>query len=199
MGWLYMKGLDGLGTPRAYLDNQFTYVRDTHRVTVLASALVGMRTYYAAVERVETSGDRIVFAVVCLVNYNPRAADGYSFGYKDMDETVGPYESDCPEDILDLLTDTDRDYALQWRARCRARIAQRKSRAARPTPKPGQTVIFDPPLALSNGRTVSRFEVVKNPRGGKPLFRDAETEDLVRISNVKTRGYRLINPVARTA
>jgi hypothetical protein len=197
MGWLYMQGLGGFDTPRAYLDNQFTYVRETHRLAVLASALVGLRTYYAAIERTETTGDCIVFGVVCLVNYNPRAVDGYTFGYKDMDETAGPHQSDCPAQILDLLTPTDHDYALQWRGRCRARLGERQLLAARPTPRPGQTVIFDPPLCLSNGRTVSRFEVVKHPQSGPPLYRDAETRELVRIAKVKARSYRLINPVVR--
>ncbi|WP_028245434.1 DUF6927 domain-containing protein [Pseudoclavibacter soli] len=36
-----------------------------------------------------------------------------------MDETSGPYQSECPTRILDLLTDTDDEQARQWRARCR--------------------------------------------------------------------------------
>ena len=41
MGWLFMQSLGAFDTPRAYLDNQFTYQRDTHRLTVLASGMVG--------------------------------------------------------------------------------------------------------------------------------------------------------------
>ena len=40
MGWLFMRDMGGYATPRSYLDNQFTYQRDTHRLTVLASAMV---------------------------------------------------------------------------------------------------------------------------------------------------------------
>ena len=50
MGWLYMRSLAGHATPKAYLDAQFTYDRDTGGSRVLASSLVGRRTYYAAVE-----------------------------------------------------------------------------------------------------------------------------------------------------
>ena len=50
MGWLYMRSLEGHATPKAYLDAQFTYARDTGRSRVLASSLVGRRTHYAAVE-----------------------------------------------------------------------------------------------------------------------------------------------------
>ena len=59
MGWLFMRDLGGYATPRSYLDNQFTYARDDHRLTVLASSMVGS-TYYAACERIESSGARAV-------------------------------------------------------------------------------------------------------------------------------------------
>lgn len=195
MGWLFMTGLDGYSSPRSYLDNQFTYQSEHHRSTVLASALVQMSTYYAAVEHVKPDGYSLVFAAVCLVKYNPKAADGYIFGYKDMDETMGPCEAECPKDILDLLTPTDRPHAVAWRARCRALIEARRAQGARPLPKPGQTIIFDEPLSLSNGETVDRFTVVagRGPRAGV-LYAIPGSGALVRISNVRRRAYRLINP-----
>ena len=70
MGWLFMRDMGGHAAPRAYLDNQFTYKRDDHRLTVLASSMVGT-TYYAACERVERTDDRQVFDVVCLTKHNP--------------------------------------------------------------------------------------------------------------------------------
>src|SRR3546814_10018533 len=83
MGWLSMCSLGGFDSPRAYLDDQFTYVREDHRLTVLKSTVVGKNVYYAACERVAVAdGARIVFAVVCLVRYTPRARDGYIFAYK---------------------------------------------------------------------------------------------------------------------
>jgi hypothetical protein len=57
---------------------------------VLRSALVGMRVYYAAVEQVRiATGAREVWAAICLVRYNPRDRQGYIFGYKDMEESMG--------------------------------------------------------------------------------------------------------------
>jgi hypothetical protein len=47
MGWLFMRDMGGYVTPRSYLDNQFTYAHADHRLTVLASSMVGS-TYYAA-------------------------------------------------------------------------------------------------------------------------------------------------------
>ena len=122
MGWLYMRSLAGYATPKAYLDAQFTYDRDTGSSRVLASSLVGRRTYYAAVEWVPAaSGEREVWGLVCLVRYNPRDREGLVFGYKDMSESMGPCESECPARILDLLTATQNTYAL---ARQRSRQAR---------------------------------------------------------------------------
>jgi hypothetical protein len=102
---------------------------------VLRSELVGDRVYYAAVEQtISDTGAHEVFALICLVAYDPRDSEGYIFGYKDMTERMGPYESNCPVAILDLLTPTDRPYALQWRARCRAN-ASGGAEAAATTPR----------------------------------------------------------------
>ena len=85
MGWLYMQSLKGHSGPRQYLDAQFTFERPEATSKVLRSALVGMRVYYAAVEQIRiASGEREVWALICLVRYNPRDPEGYIFGYKDM-------------------------------------------------------------------------------------------------------------------
>lgn len=196
MGWLYMQSLSGHSGPRQYLDAQFTFVRPELTSKVLRSALVGMRVYYAAIEHVRhEKNERIVFAAVCLVRYNPRDREGYIFGYKDMDETVGPNEADCPKAILDLLTPTEYPYAQAWRARCRDNLAARRALASKPSPRPGQTIVFDQPLSFSNGCKLDRFEVVANPRSHRTvLFRAADIGGLYRITNVKKHSYRLIDP-----
>lgn len=198
MGWLFMRDCGRFDGPRAYLDDQLTYVRDDHRLRVLRSALVAMRTYYAACERVTADGERSIFAVVCLVRYNRRAADGYMFGYKDMDEQMGPCEAACPAAILDLLTPTENAHATEWRARCRAAIAARAVQCARPKPRPGQTIIFDTPLSFGDGIDRSRFEVVAYARSHRSVrFRDPVTGAYCRIPNVKRYAYKLIDPVQR--
>lgn len=193
MGWLFMRDLGGHSTARAYLDNQFTYARDNHRLTVLASLMVGS-TYYAAAERVENSGERQVFAIVCLTKTSTGARDGCTFGYKDMTEHMGPCESECPASILDELTDTDSQYAQAWRDRCRANLVQRRLQNAKPTPRAGQTIVFEEPMRFGDGQERTRFEVVPNPKGRTPLFRDPVTRSICRIPAFKTRSYRLINP-----
>ena len=198
MGWLFMRDLGGHSTARAYLDNQFTYAREDHRLTVLASSMVGS-TYYAAAERVEVSGGRQVFAIVCLTKSSTGASDGCTFGYKDMTEHMGPCESECPASILAELTETDSAYAEAWRARCKANLAQRKLQNAKPTPRPGQIIVFDEPMRFSDGQERTRFEVVLNPKGRTPLFRDPATRSICRIPTFRKRSYRLINPAVTPA
>ena len=160
MGWLFMQSLKGHAGPRAYLDAQFTFKRETVRCRVLRSALVSMRTYYAAVETVTPDRGRRVCAIVCLVKYNPRDPEGYVFGYKDMDETMGPHASACPPAILDVLTPTDNAYVLAWRERCRAAAARR---TATPKLRAGAIVVFSEPIAFSDGARFDRMTVVIHP------------------------------------
>ena len=108
---------------KAEMDRLYNWEDETKTVKVLKSALYGA-TYYAAVEVTEKeTGKRYVTAAVDLTS----SGDGwYNFGYKAMGETMGPYQYDCPKGILDLLTPTENEYALQWRERCRANL-KRKS------------------------------------------------------------------------
>lgn len=66
---------------------------------------------YAAVNKKNGTG---VFAYVGLTR-----KEGKEFYLKDMDETCGPLESECPKAILNLLTPTEDTYANNWRERCR--------------------------------------------------------------------------------
>jgi len=108
---------------------------------------------------------------------------------------MGPYECECPTSILDLLTPTDAPYAQQWRARCYESAAARRARAAKPKPRVGQVIVFDEPLAFSDGQSFERLEVVANPRSHRTvLFRATGSGGLYRIPNIKSRTYRLLEP-----
>ena len=189
MGWLYMQSLGRHSGPRAYLDDQFTSETETVRSTVLRSALVKMRTYYAAVEQIRSDKPREVFAVVCLVRYNPRDAQGYIFGYKDQTEHVGPCEAECPAAILDLLTPTDAEYAAKWRERCRAAIA---TRAKSPRLRNGWTLVFDEPITFADGTSHARLEVVIDPYRPRAVrFRPPGGYGRYRIGNLDRRRYEI--------
>jgi len=168
MGWLTMPraAMGGHTTPKAYLDAQFTYEcavtgkSDLAGYRVLASACPANRTWYGAVEQYDEAGRRVrVIAAICLVRWNPRARDGHVFGYKDMDETAGPSEAACPQQILDLLTSTDDPYALDWRRRCHQRLRLR----ARELPD-NALIRFQEPMQFTDGSAHAEFRVRRDGR-----------------------------------
>ena len=97
--------------------------------TPLKISAVG-RVVYVAVERVKPNGERNIHAEIFLTSTDSK--DYFNFSYKDMDETCGPFECDCPASILNLLTPTDNEYAKEWRRRCRENIDDKKIKAKNP-------------------------------------------------------------------
>lgn len=87
--------------------------------TLLKDAMVGS-VWYGAVKLTATGE---VFGMVMLTSERDR----YWFGYKEMDETMGPCCYDCPESILKLLSPTDSKYANEWRQKCHERHEQKKA------------------------------------------------------------------------
>lgn len=130
MGWLCY---DINTNPKVEMDRVYNWdSKDengnlTKKVSVLRSCVKGSH-YYAAV-KVENfiNNTEQITAVCCLTYYNPRVKKDYNFGYKSMDETMGPFMYSCPETILNLLTPTDNKCALEWREACRREINKRKT------------------------------------------------------------------------
>lgn len=125
---------------KAECDAYFMEGLNAGHFKVEKSVLIGS-TYYAAVRTLlrhvgtDEQGNSIyqpvpkqeqkVWAVVFLTSTNMR--DFYNFSYKDMDETCGPGQVDCPVSILNLLTPTEHEVARQWRGQCREYAEQTKA------------------------------------------------------------------------
>lgn len=117
---------------KAECDAYFLEGLNAGHFEVLKSAMVGS-VYYAAVRGLKQCEDNgniyaetPVFAVVFLTSTDSK--DYFNFSYKDMSETMGPYQSDCPKSILDLLSPTDNEFANAWRQRCRDNLAKKKDK-----------------------------------------------------------------------
>ena len=74
------------------------------QLTTLAAARVCNTVYIAVQSTEKKSSSTFVFAAVILISNTKK----HGFGYKDMDETIGPCQSDCPERIIRLLTPISR-------------------------------------------------------------------------------------------
>lgn len=125
-----------------WIDNDQKTGKLLRRGEVLKSAMVGS-THYAAVRITkyatnETPESSIVYAAVTLTSVNNK--DYYNFGYKPMSEDMGPHRYECPKSILDLLSPTDNEYALDWRENCRRNIEEKKN-PDRPTNLPIGSII----------------------------------------------------------
>jgi hypothetical protein len=149
---------------RGQSDRQFFQDLMGTRYTILECATMHARTedgaFYAAVQTNEGPEQGQVWAFVALVYWT----FGYhNFGYKDMEETMGPNAAECPARILDLLTPLgecskphphrEHDYcgtcaAREWRADCR-KVADARARAAKV--QPGQVIKFAKPITFASG------------------------------------------------
>jgi len=162
MGWLTGIPLPHGRSVTKEIDALITHSSDgAYTQRVLRSALVAMSEYYAAVECINAYGHRQVWAAMFLVEVK-RDRFGKTWGYKDMDESMGPAYTRCPLAILDLLTEPLNDQAAIWRACCRDHHARR----ARITGlKPGMRIRLAAPMRFSNGRDLDVFDIVRGLNG----------------------------------
>lgn len=184
MGWTFTRRHDGM-TDAAFFAAEFP------SITFLDSAKVGS-TFYAKCTRTTASGERPVFAVVILTKNDSRAADGYNFGYKEMDETMGPCECAAPLRLLDGLTEPDGEYARNWRERVRA---YHRDRAAfqKAKPRPGQVIELKEPVRFNDGETAQRFTVTTIQRRGKNrTYYQRADGTLCRIAGLQRIGFSVV-------
>lgn len=209
MGWLSMplSSMHPHKTPKEYLDAQFTFEHpydaegkrieagpahplpdgaSTRGLRVIASSCLRNKVWYAAIAHVENGKIGTVFAAVVLVRWNPRASDGYVFAYKDIDETAGPFECECPERILRLLDPTDNHSALVWRRRC-IRNLMRGSRKL----EDGMQIRLPSKIRFTDGYEGDVFFIRK--RGRKiTLALTADGPPCYQISNLARREFTII-------
>ena len=75
---------------------------------------------YMAVEKTENDS-KVVFAVVFRIRNLKN-----EFVYKDMDETMCPFDTDAPISLIKKLTKTDNDLANEWRNKCLKKATNKK-------------------------------------------------------------------------
>ena len=116
--------------------------------------------FYGAVKNKKTGA---IIAEVILFQFS-KNNEHENIWYKEQDETVGPYKYDCPDRILDLLTDPLNEWAASWRKKCREQNAKSKIKLT-----PGTKVKFKTDFTFSGNRIVNTFlyTELKNYKGNK--------------------------------
>ena len=137
MGWLFKHGQ----TRHDLIEELTAPQKNEHGRTwkTVKRAAVG-NDLWAVIEHAHPDGKTERFIVLFKL-----AKSGDGWGYKDIEESMGPYEHDCPISFFDLapLADDDKSYARDWRERVRQAHARRNQKLT-----VGQTV------KLTNGQTV---------------------------------------------
>lgn len=149
---------------------------------VLKAQMVGT-TLYAAVETIEhATGLRTVWGLVTSSEIHAG-----EICWKACHEEMGPTRACCPKSILDLLTETTSNGALEWRQRCRANLDIDKAvRVAE-----GEVVVLKDDVKFSGGirsrtflKTADRSIWWTLQTEDKPFFPVGEKRDRVRL-NIK--------------
>ena len=91
MGWTWQHRDKGITTRQFFADLMGSDYE------ILASGMTGS-TFYAATRNVKTG------EVDAFVALTARSKDWFNWGYKDMDERMGPNEASAPAKVLDLLS-----------------------------------------------------------------------------------------------
>lgn len=152
---------------------------------VLKSSLVG-KTIYSAVDFTnKTTGENIVFATVFLTSVD--ANDFYNFSYKDMDETCGPCECDCPKSILALLTPTENEFAQEWRKRCYENLEKKKLKKQNPDSLSNLPV--GSKISATWGAGVIILIKIKHGYYKNPVWVNEDITCRYKISDIERNGY----------
>ena len=133
MGWtgMYLQCIGNSPNAKERKEELDRLVEIGNKQKVVKSAMVGT-TYYAAIEVLENNR---IYAMVALTHgQNKGDTYGCNFYYKDMCESMIPYAYDCPKGILDLLTPTDDEDALEWRKLCKEEREKKKKNLIKDLP-----------------------------------------------------------------
>ena len=149
MGWDYIHKPSDV---KGYLISNFTFETPSAINKCLDIKIVNVKEAYLAVERkVKDTNIRSVFCVVIIMNFLKNKTERFNFGYKSMNEGMYPYYYNCPESILNQLTEPYNDGSKLWREKCHY-VIEAKNRI-----KEDVIVEVEKPIKFSNGMEYSKF------------------------------------------
>lgn len=152
MGWLYSQQWDTKESLVQHLLNGLPWYN------VIAHSVNGNNLWMVC-EKKPDAPEGAENRWLGLVMMQSGRGDGW--GYKDMSESAGPYESNCPLKYLDMVPDPG-GYATEFRARVRAYHAERgKLAKQRRGLAIGQTVKIKPGVRWRNGAEIAEMRIAR--------------------------------------
>jgi hypothetical protein len=202
MGWTYLQsGRDRIDIIR----QQLNYETDAYAQQVIDHAVVGT-TVYLLVQRtpkgewqpsstyVNDADGPFRWIAIFLTR---KSRDAYDFGYKDMEESMGPVEARCPKRLIAAASPLrhpdpagEANYAARWRQKCldlRAAETKRKAELVH-----GATIRLSRVLDFTDGYKGDHFTIaIIQRRGRNRTYFRAPDGGLYRIRNLDAIGYRV--------
>jgi hypothetical protein len=153
MGWVYYHRPAGQ-SDRDHFAQEFFRDAGSYEFVETASR---NGVFYAAVRTLKDTAYHKKGEVWASVVLMQRSRSYHNFGYKNMDERVGPNQHGAPARILDALTPTTDKQALEWRESCRKHLA--KQERIKQEIKPGAIIqILDEELDFKHYGQASIFQ-----------------------------------------
>jgi len=112
--------------------------------------------------------------------------DRGDWNYRIIGENEGPRVYDCPARILDRLSPNEAEYAINWRQKCRERLAM-----SRKTIKDGSVITLQTPIRFTDGvsESVFRCEIVPYRRRSKKYYRRKCDNVACNINGLRNMAY----------
>lgn len=120
MGWLFSPRWTNRAELLAHLRRPERYAPNYE---LLRSQAVGNNHWYL----VHNKAHDKIFIGLDLMAGSGRQCQSHGWGYKDMDESAGPYQLNCPLGYLDQASEPT-GYAIEWREKVREYHAKRTAR-----------------------------------------------------------------------
>lgn len=143
MGWTFYDAftdLDGKVNRKLECDRLCTWDNEDTAGKVLKSTMKGS-VYYGAYEWTNKKTNEVKNIGIVILTSSDRV-HGWNFGYKDMTESMGPNYYECPKSIIDLLSPTDNEYALEWRKKCIENAEKKKKGSWLKNVKVGESIVY---------------------------------------------------------
>lgn len=122
MGWLFKYGATRSDLIRELSDKSVVQLRPNGGTFATLRRCTRGNVLWALHESIDPDGVSTRFIACYLLQ---RSAEGW--GYKDMDESMGPYYYTCPISYLDEASEPISETARKWREEVRRVDRQRKS------------------------------------------------------------------------
>ncbi len=148
--------------------------------TVLASAISGTTVYLAVRYTNPEKALNVVYGVVILTAFE----DG-EFLTKAMTEEMMPYCYDCPKRVLDLLSPTDNENALEWRRLCEEKRKAKSRDALGRLPLGAKIRITGD--GIYKGRVLESYL-----KGSRKVFVDWASRRCMTPKMVRSLGYEVV-------